>query len=258
MALGVVVIALSVLVASLGGRACRDGGDAGGAHAVAVRDGRQPLHVRTEHAAERLGLGLAQLRELVGHVGHGAVLLAELVADRELLDAGGVATARQHLGEGLGRGELGALRGDRGVVALDELDTLAGEGEDRLVSPAVAEEAQRLRGEVVVLVLELVAARLREAERAGRAATAAGARQRALLDRLESAGLDQVVEVTANARRGQVQRTREIRGRSGTLFGDQAEHARTRRGVPFRDDRRDPLELHNNSVTLIRARLNEG
>src|ERR1700749_3797737 len=39
-------------------------GHVGGADTVAVRDGRQPPHRDTQQAAERLGLGLAQLREL--------------------------------------------------------------------------------------------------------------------------------------------------------------------------------------------------
>ena len=59
-----------------------DGRDAGGADAVAVGDRREPLDVAAEDPADGLGLGLAQLRELVGHVRDRAVLLAELVADR--------------------------------------------------------------------------------------------------------------------------------------------------------------------------------
>ena len=54
--------------------------DAGGADAVAVGDGGQPLDVGAEHPAEGLGLGLAQLRELVGDVGDRAVVLAQLLA----------------------------------------------------------------------------------------------------------------------------------------------------------------------------------
>ena len=53
--------------------------DAGGADAVAVGDGGQPLHVAAEDLADRLGLGLAQLGELVGDVGDRAVLLAQLL-----------------------------------------------------------------------------------------------------------------------------------------------------------------------------------
>jgi hypothetical protein len=43
-------------------------------------DGRQPLDVRTEQSSERLGLGLAQLRKLLGDVCHRAVVLAQLLA----------------------------------------------------------------------------------------------------------------------------------------------------------------------------------
>ena len=51
-----------------------------GADTVAVGDGGQSLDVAAEHRREHLGLGLAQLGELVGHVRDRAVLLAELVA----------------------------------------------------------------------------------------------------------------------------------------------------------------------------------
>ena len=70
---------------------CRD---AGGAHPVAVGDGGQPLDVAAEDAADGLGLGLAQLGELVGDVRDGAVLLAQLLADGHVADRGGVAPRR--------------------------------------------------------------------------------------------------------------------------------------------------------------------
>ena len=61
----------------------------GGAHAVAVGDGRQPLDMRADQAGDHLGLRLAQLRELGGDVGHRAVVLAQLAAggDRDALAA---------------------------------------------------------------------------------------------------------------------------------------------------------------------------
>src|ERR1700755_318505 len=57
-----------------------DAGDVRGADAVAGRDRSEPLHRRAEQPAERLGFGLAQLRELGGHVRDRAVVLAELLA----------------------------------------------------------------------------------------------------------------------------------------------------------------------------------
>ena len=52
----------------------------GGAGAVAVDDGRQPLHVGPEHLGHGLLLGFAQLRELLGDVRHRAVVLTNLHA----------------------------------------------------------------------------------------------------------------------------------------------------------------------------------
>ena len=46
-----------------------------------MSDGGQPLDVAVEQLADQLGLGLAQLRELVRDVGDRAVLLAQLLAE---------------------------------------------------------------------------------------------------------------------------------------------------------------------------------
>ena len=52
----------------------------GGACEVTVDDGRKPLHVGPEHLGHGLLLGFAQLRELLGDVGHRAVVLTNLHA----------------------------------------------------------------------------------------------------------------------------------------------------------------------------------
>jgi hypothetical protein len=62
--------------------------DAGGADTVAVGDGGEPLDVATEDPADRLGLGLAQLGELVGDVGDRTVLLAQLLARGQPVEQG--------------------------------------------------------------------------------------------------------------------------------------------------------------------------
>ena len=49
---------------------------------AAARERGQALHVHAEESSEGLGLRLAELRELGGHLLHGAVALAQL-------DAGG-------------------------------------------------------------------------------------------------------------------------------------------------------------------------
>ena len=67
-----------------------------GADPVAVRDRGQPLHRGAEEACERLRLRLAQLRELSGHVGYRAVMLAQLLAT----GCGGVGTGYSSAGTG--------------------------------------------------------------------------------------------------------------------------------------------------------------
>ena len=85
--------------------------DAGGADAVAVGDGGQALDVAAEDLADRLGLGLAQLRELVGDVGDRAVLLAQLLAGGQSVEQRRTARAAypslgEDPGQRLGRLEL--------------------------------------------------------------------------------------------------------------------------------------------------------
>ena len=65
-----------------------------------------------------------------------------------------------------------------------------------VLAPGLGEEAQRLDGEVVVLLVEAVAARLGEREDLRRATAAARAVD-LLLARLDDALLEQVVEVAA-------------------------------------------------------------
>src|SRR5665213_2249503 len=47
---------------------------------VVMRDRGQPLHMRAQQSAEHLGLGLAQLREIGGHMRDRAMVLAHLHA----------------------------------------------------------------------------------------------------------------------------------------------------------------------------------
>ena len=61
--------------------------DMRGADPVAAGDRGQALHRGAEEAAERFGLGLAELRELGGHVGDRAVVLAEFLALRQTAGA---------------------------------------------------------------------------------------------------------------------------------------------------------------------------
>ena len=128
----------------------RCSGDVGGADAVAVGDGRQPLDVGAEQAAEHRGLGLAQLRELAGHVRDRAVVLAELPARRRSVRGrGGVTLGAERGGERLGPGRWPgvAARGvDGGGRGVAETRPAGGRTPPATASPPCArEEAQRGR-----------------------------------------------------------------------------------------------------------------
>ena len=79
---------------------------------------------------------------------------------------------------------------------LDLVGPPVGELADGVLAAGLGEEPDRLHGEVVVGLVEAVAAGLGQDEHLGRAATSAGAGG-ARLARLEGALLDQVVEVAA-------------------------------------------------------------
>ena len=230
-------------------------GDAGGADAVAVGDRRQSSDVGAEGPADRLGLGLAQLGELVGHVGDRAVLLAQLVADhRQPTGARGVALVGEDPGQRLGGAQVGVGLGDPGVVALDERHPAPGELDDRVVAGGLRQEAEGLRREVVVLLVEAVATGLGQREDPSRSAPPpAGLRLRLL--RLDGALGGQVVEVPAYGGRGQAQPLGQVGGRAGTVLEDRPGHPLAGRRVLrvrcLGTLRGRDAEFHNTSVTLL-------
>ena len=52
------------------------------AHAIAVRDGGEALHMNTEKSGERGGLDLADLWEALSDMGYRAMMLTELFTGR--------------------------------------------------------------------------------------------------------------------------------------------------------------------------------
>lgn len=119
----------------------------------------------SQQLREDLGLRLAQLRELLGDVRYGAVVLAELLADRCAARRGSVPVRAQGLGQGL-RPLLGGGGLDRLAVRAGLLgDPRAGEGDDRLVpAEALLDPAQGVGGELVVGLVEGVPAAVGEGE----------------------------------------------------------------------------------------------
>ena len=231
--------------------------DARGADAVAVGDGRETLDMGAEHAADRLGLGLAQLRELVGDVGDRAVLLAQLLPHAVLTGKGqrahrrGVALVGEDQRQHLGRRGLGVRGGDLGELLLDEGRPPLRERLDGIGAGGLGEEADRLdwRG--------------RRTARRSRRARARSARTpwpgdlgrggpRTGVASLDRALLDEVVEVTAYGGRGQVETLSERGCGGGPVDQDRPRDALPRRLIAFLVSR--VHVFHNTSVTLLLPR----
>ena len=119
-----------------------------------------------------------------------------------------------------------------------------------VVAAGLGEEPQRLGGQVVVLLGEVVAADLGQPERARRS-PAATMGDGALLDRLDGPELEQVVQVSADRGRCQIEPLRKVGRRGGPVLHDGAGHALARRGVPERGSLRRSDDFHNTSVTLM-------
>ncbi len=117
----------------------------------------------------------------------------------------------------------GLPRDDGVVVRLDAGDPAAGELQHGGVPAGLLQEPQRLDGEVVVLLVEPVAARVGDREDLGRPAAAPGAVDPRL------AGLDRtlgqhLVEVATDGGRGQLQTLREDGRRAGAELEQRPGH----------------------------------
>lgn len=208
----------------------------GGAHVAAVGDGRQPLYVGAEHFGHGLTLGLAQLGELLGDVGHRAVVLQDLQPRNPTLDmggGGGVAGLGQRRGDPFGRRlHLSVGAGDRGRhIAQDRVDALARERDHRVLPADLPQLAHRGHRKIVVAVPELAAARLGELEAFRRPAPADLLPGRRGV-RLGVAHLDQRVEVAAHACGRQAQPGADLPCGDRAGFHQQPDHCMA--GAAFR------------------------
>ena len=156
---------------------------------VAVGERGQPLDVHAEQPRERIGLSVAELGKLPGHVLHGAVPLAELYAgERARACRGrprGGPRRRSRRGSARAPGRRCAPAGRRprrrarrhtapraaAIRCCANAVTASSPG-------LVGEEAQRLGGEVVVVGLERLVAGLADDVGPGRATPAAVAARR--------------------------------------------------------------------------------
>lgn len=210
-----------------------------------------------EQSGKDLGLGFAKLWELLGDVRHRAMMLAHLLSGVGCAGRSSEPVAGQRLGEHLGALAFGRGVDQRTITLLEIGDAVAGERPNGVLSPGLGEEPQRARGEVVVGLLELVATGVADREHLGRA-SAATVTVDALIARLERPLGEQMIEVTAYGRRGQVEPLGQCcRGRR-TVLEDAVRHALTGRSVVERRRLGDPYVFHNISVPLILHTFNKG
>jgi hypothetical protein len=206
---------------------------------VSACEGREALDVHPEQAGERVGLGLAEGRELGGDVLHRAVTLAQLDAGQAAGPDGTGGRGEAVLAEGLDEG-LGASGGivtgggeAGGIPLLERADAAAGEVADGSRTRVLLEVAQHLDGERVVVGFEGAVPGVGHDVGAGGTTTATAATGG--LVRHNGALLDQRVEVTTHGGGGQVEVTTELGGRDGAVGGDHVEHPRARARLERRD-----------------------
>ena len=114
----------------------------------------------TDDLGNRLSLGLTQLWKFVGHMAHRAVLLTQLLtagSQGQMANPCFVALIREHLGQHLSGAEIRIGCSHSRVVTLDEGDTLLSKSLDRVVSPGLSQESQRVHRQLVVLLVEAAA-----------------------------------------------------------------------------------------------------
>lgn len=155
-----------------------------------------------EQASERLGLGLAELRELGGDMRYRAVVLTDLGTARTGADRGGVAVKGQRIGESLRSLRLADRRDQRAIPRLELGHPTPGELLDGRLAAGLTQEAQGVHCKVVVCLVEGIASGVGDREHLGWATPATGAVD-SLLTRLERAVSDEVVQVSTHGRRRQ-------------------------------------------------------
>lgn len=214
------------------------GGDEGGADVIALGQGGQALNMDAEESAEGVGLCLAELGELSGDVLDGAVPLAQLQADDDVVTdgagAGSVALDAQGLHQGLGTGLRFVAGGVETALAplLEGTDALVGKGSHGLLSAGLADEAHGVDGELVIVRGQTVVTEISHDPLSGRAPTPTLARVRSTTR--DGAGLRELIEVTTHAGRGQPELGGQGGSRDGTQLADDVQDAVARAGITCR------------------------
>ena len=239
----------------------------GRTYAVAVRDRGEPLDMRAEEPDEHLGLGLAQLREICGHMCNRAVVLAHLDARAGLLGRRGVAIGRE--GPGQHRSQFGwtaiswHLCQCRRVANFETVQALPRERAHRRVAAGISQVSEGLDRDVVVGMRKQGVAVVGQGKELRRAATASQlSANLTLRDLAHPPGRDQRIEVAADRRGRETEagaegtgalRTAIVQGPDDPVTGSRvigASSSARRRGGRRRRVR-DRRGFHNTIVTYL-------
>lgn len=222
------------------------------ANAVAVGDGGEALDVLAEQPADGRGLRLAQLRISNGHMGHRAVMLANLRAGWHVVDGGGVPILTQRIRQA-------GCSLHAGIAVLQLAGPRLGEVCHRT---PVRDETQDVGGQLVVGMGGTVMADIRQRIDPGRPAPPSGApRGRSRVTGVQIAGSDHGVEVPAYPCGRQPELLGERGGGSRATLQQETpdplagaagqEGARSCYGRPHCRTHRSYRRFHNTSVSYI-------
>jgi len=194
-------------------------GNVGRAHTITMGNGGKSLDVAAKEAGKHFGFGFAQLREFLGHMGDRAVVLAHLRAAGCGAGGSSIAIFGQRFGEHAGA-VFGGRRFDQGADAVFEFDdTVTGKSQDRGVSPGALQVSQGIGSQIVISLVEMVAASIRDNEDLGWSATSTRTVD-ALFARFDDAIGEEEIEVTAHRGRGEMELLGKVDGRGRSLFQD--------------------------------------
>ena len=217
--------------------------------------------MRAQQAAEHLGLGLAQLREIGGHMRDRAVVLAYLHACASLVRRRGVSIGVQHRGQFSRTPIRGHVDQRAGIPGFEAIKPLPREGCHRTLATRRPQVVEGGDGDVVVRVPERGLAIVSEREQPGRSTPAAKlAADLALGHLAHPPGRDQRIEMPAHGGGGEPEDRAQRDGTLRTVLmkgpGDSIAGAivvmtgRRTRGSRAVGDRRG---FHNDNVTYFMA-----
>ena len=202
----------------------------GSAYPVTVRDRRQPLNVRPKEFRKQLSLDIAQLREDLGHLRYGAIMLTDLLPRTSWLNGGHIAVGRQYLSQQLSRDFVGARLTQRSVTRLDVIDSSLSHRVKSRGARCIGKLSKGRYRQVVVGSVIVGTPVIGQEEDAGRSAPSASSKD-LLLTGIDKALTHKSAEMATYRRRCQTKTIGQFTGRRRTIVQDGRHHTISRGAV---------------------------